>query len=131
LASSIGKLAQMPFDFLYDNSRHLLSIGYNVEDHRLDQSFYDLLASEARLGNFVAIAQGQLPKESWFSLGRLLTRAAGEAVLFSWSGSMFEYLMPLLVVYYEDTVSSTYRVCCRKLNTEKQRGVPWGILIWL
>jgi cellobiose phosphorylase len=130
LASSLGKLAQMPFDFLYDNSRHLLSIGYNVEDHRLDQSFYDLLASEARLGNFVAIAQGQLPKESWFSLGRLLTRAAGEAVLFSWSGSMFEYLMPLLVMpNYEDTLlDQTYRICvARQIEYGKQRGVPWGI----
>lgn len=130
LASSIGNLAQMPFDFLYDSSRHLLSIGYNVEDHRLDQSFYDLLASEARLGNFVAIAQGQLPKESWFSLGRLLTRAAGGSVLFSWSGSMFEYLMPLLVMpSYEDTLlAQTYRICvARQIEYGKQRGVPWGI----
>ncbi len=130
LASSVGKLAQMPFDFLYDSSRRLLSIGYNVEDHRLDASFYDLLASEARLGNFVAIAQGQLPKESWFSLGRLLTRAAGESVLFSWSGSMFEYLMPLLVMpSYEDTLlEQTYRVCvARQIEYGKQRGVPWGV----
>jgi len=130
LASSVGKLAQIPFDFLYDESRRLLSIGYNVDDHRLDASFYDLLASEARLGNFVAIAQGHLPKESWFSLGRLLTRAAGESVLFSWSGSMFEYLMPLLVMpAYEDTLlAQTYRVCvARQIEYGRQRGVPWGI----
>ena len=59
-------------------------------------SYYDLLASEARLCNFVAIAQGHLPQESWFALGRLLTSVGGEPVLLAWSGSMFEYLMPLL-----------------------------------
>ena len=85
----------MDFEFLYDRTRHLLAIGYNVDERRRDTSFYDLLASEARLASFVAIAQGQLPQESWFALGRLLTTAGGEPVLVSWSGSMFEYLMPL------------------------------------
>jgi len=61
-------------------------------------AYYDLLASEARLSSFVAIAQGQLSQENWFALGRLLTRAGGEMTLLSWSGSMFEYLMPLLVM---------------------------------
>ena len=69
----------MDFGFLYDRARHLLSIGYNVDDHRRDAGYYDLLASEARLGSFVAIAQGQLPQESWFALGRLLTEVDGDA----------------------------------------------------
>lgn len=67
---------------------------HNVAERRRDSSYYDLLASEARLCTFVAIAQGCLPQESWFALGRLLTTAAGEPVLLSWSGSMFEYSCP-------------------------------------
>jgi hypothetical protein len=98
LATRAGELAHIDYDFLYDETRHLLAIGYNLSENRRDQSYYDLLASEARLSAFVGIAQGQLPQESWFALGRLLTTAAGEPVLLSWSGSMFEYLMPLLVM---------------------------------
>ena len=74
------------------------TVGYNVEDRRRDSSYYDLLASEARLSSFVAIAQDQVPQESWFALGRLLTTIDGEPILLSWSGSMFEYLMPLIVM---------------------------------
>ncbi len=101
----------MEYDFLFDKARHLLAIGYNVGERRRDSSYYDLLASEARLCSFVAIAQGQLPQESWFALGRLLTTTGGEPVLLSWSGSMFEYLMPLLVMpTYEDTLlDQTYK----------------------
>lgn len=69
LALQAGELAQMDYDFLFDESRHLLAIGYNVSERRRDASYYDLLASEARLASFVAIAQGQLPQESWFALG--------------------------------------------------------------
>ncbi|MBF0260010.1 MAG: hypothetical protein HQK62_14480, partial [Desulfamplus sp.] len=76
LALHAGELAgKMEYPFLYDYTRHQLVIGYNVSDNRRDESSYDLLASEARLTNFVAIAQGQLPQESWFALGRLLTNA--------------------------------------------------------
>jgi len=101
----------MEYDFLYDKPRHLLAIGYNVDERRQDPSYYDLLASEARFCTFVAIAQGQLPQESWFTLGRQLTTAGGEPVLVSWSGSMFEYLMPLLVMpTYENTLlDQTYQ----------------------
>ena len=116
--------------FLYDRARHLLAIGYNVGEHRLDASFYDLLASEARLASFVAIAQGKLPQEHWFALGRLLTTVGGEPALLSWSGSMFEYLMPLLVMpTYENTLlDQTYRaVVERQIDYGTQRGVPWGI----
>src|SRR3970282_2907983 len=98
LARLAGELAHMEYDFLYDKVSRLLAIGYNVDELRRDSSYYDLLASEAGLIKFVAIAQGQVPQESWFALGRLLTSAGGEPILLSWSGSMFEYLMPLLVM---------------------------------
>jgi cellobiose phosphorylase len=120
----------MEFDFLYDDTRHLLAIGYNVDELRRDSSYYDLLASEARLCTFVAIAQGQVPQESWFALGRLLTSVGGDPVLLSWSGSMFEYLMPLLVMpTYEDTLlDQSYRAAVkRQIEYGRQRGVPWGL----
>lgn len=130
LALQAGELAQMDYDFLYDETRRLLAIGYNVGERRQDASYYDLLASEARLASFVAIAQGQLPQESWFSLGRLLASSAGEPTLLSWSGSMFEYLMPLLVMpTYENTLlDQTYRAAvARQIEYGRQRGVPWGV----
>jgi cellobiose phosphorylase len=120
----------MEYDFLFDKVRHVLAIGYNVSERRRDASYYDLLASEARLCSFVAIAQGQLPQESWFALGRLLTTADGEPVLLSWGGSMFEYLMPLLVMpTYESTLlDQTYKAAVeRQTEYGKTRGVPWGI----
>jgi hypothetical protein len=120
----------MEYDFMYDNSSHLQSIGYNVEDLRRDSSYYDLLASESRLSSFVAIAQDQLPQESWFALGRLLTTINGEPILLSWSGSMFEYLMPLLVMpsYEKSLLDQTCKAAVnRQIEYGKQRGVPWGI----
>jgi hypothetical protein len=98
LAQRCGAFAQMEYGFLYNPTTNLLAIGYNVSERRLDASYYDLLASEVRLASFVAIAQGQLPQEHWFALGRQLCIVAGKPVLLSWSGSMFEYLMPLLVM---------------------------------
>src|SRR5690606_28302305 len=98
LAHVAGQCAQMELDFLYDRRRHLLSIGYNVDEHRSDPGYYDLLASEARLCSFIGIAWGQLPQDAWFALGRLLTDVDGDPALLSWSGSMFEYLMPQLVM---------------------------------
>ena len=130
LAEQSGELAQMDYGFLFDKTRHLLSIGYNVTEHRVDCSYYDLLASEARLCNFVAIAQGQLPQESWFSLGRLLTGTGGEPALLSWSGSMFEYLMPMLVMpTYENTLldQTCKAAVARQIEYGKQRRVPWGV----
>ena len=125
-----GALAQMEYGFLYNKARHLLAIGYNVDELRQDASYYDLLASEARLTTFVAIAQGQLPQESWFAFGRLLTNTGGEPILLSWSGSMFEYLMPLLVMpTYENTLlDQTYvSAVSRQIAYGKQRGVAWGM----
>ncbi len=130
LAIQCIQLSKMEYDFLYDKKRHLLSIGYNVSEHLQDSSFYDLLASEARFASFVAIAQGKIPQESWFALGRLLTTAGGEPILLSWSGSMFEYLMPLLVMpTYENTLlDQTYKAAItRQIEYGKRRSVPWGI----
>ena len=130
LAQLAGELAQMDFGFLYDASRDLLSIGYNVDERRLDASFYDLLASEARLASYVAIAQGQLPQVGWFTLGRLLTTTRGEPVLLSWSGSMFEYLMPMLVMpsYQGTLLDQTCRAAvARQIEYGGQLGIPWGV----
>jgi cyclic beta-1,2-glucan synthetase len=130
LAAQASDLASMEHHFLYDKTRHLLTIGYDVSERRQESSCYDLLASEARFSSFVAIAQNQVPQESWFALGRLLTMAGGEPTLMSWSGSMFEYLMPLLVMpTYENTLlDQTYQAAIeRQIAYGKQRGVPWGI----
>jgi hypothetical protein len=130
LARKAGELARLEYDFLFDEARHLLAIGYHVGERRRDSGYYDLLASEARLSSFVAIAQGKLPQENWFALGRLLTNAGGKPILLSWSGSMFEYLMPLLVMpTYEDTLlDQTCRAAVeRQIEYGRKRGVPWGI----
>jgi cyclic beta-1,2-glucan synthetase len=130
LALQSSEFAGMEYDFLFDKGNHLLTIGYNVSERRRDSSYYDLLASEARFCSFVAIAQGQLPQENWFALGRLLTGPGGQPVLLSWSGSMFEYLMPLLVMpTHENTLlDQTYRAAVeRQIEYGKKRGVAWGI----
>ncbi|MDQ3057013.1 MAG: cyclic beta 1-2 glucan synthetase, partial [Pseudomonadota bacterium] len=130
LADAARDCASADYQFLYDRARRLLSIGYNVDDQRIDQGYYDLLASEARLASFVAIAQGQLPQESWFALGRLLTEVDGDPTLLSWSGSMFEYLMPQLVMpSYEGTLldQTSRHSVARQIEYGRQRNVPWGI----
>lgn len=130
LAHLAGQYSLMEYEFLYDRGRHLLSIGYNVDERRLDPGHYDLLASEARLCSFVAIAQGQLPQESWFALGRLLTEVDGDATLLSWSGSMFEYLMPQLVMpSYPDTLldQTSRHAVDAQIHFGARRNVPWGI----
>jgi cyclic beta-1,2-glucan synthetase len=130
LALDCGELAEIRYDLLFDKSRRLLAIGYNVDDLRRDESCYDLLASEARLSSFVAIAQGSLLQEHWFALGRMLTIAGGELALLSWGGTMFEYLMPQLIMpAYENTLlNQTYRAIVRRqIEYGELRGVPWGI----
>ncbi len=124
------QLANIDYDFLYDKTQHLLTIGYNVDEHRKDNGYYDLLASEARLTTFVSIAQGKLPQQSWFALGRQLTNVGTTPILLSWSGSMFEYLMPLLIMpAYENTLldQSTKAVVQKQMDYGRKRGVPWGI----
>ena len=118
------------FDMLYDEQRGLFSIGYNLTEGRLDPSFYDLLASEARLASFLAVAKGDVPQEHWFRLGRSLTDAGPGSALVSWSGSMFEYLMPLLVMHslpgtlFDETYSTVVE---RQRQYGADRGVPWGV----
>lgn len=130
LAQRCVEMAEMDFAFLHDPARDLLSIGYNVGDRRLDPSFYDLLASEARLASYLLVAQGHLGQDHWFALGRQLTTHEGAMALLSWSGSMFEYLMPLLwLPTHEHTLlDETYRaVVDRQIEYGRLRGVPWGI----
>ena len=130
LARDVDSLAAMDFTFLFDVSRDLFSTGFHFVERRCDASYYDLLASEARLCSYVAIALGQIPQEHWFSMGRLLVASHGEPVLVSWSGSMFEYLMPLLVMpNYENTLlDHTCRAAVQhQIEYGRLRGVPWGI----
>jgi len=130
LAAQANDFADIDYSFLYDKRRQLLTIGYSTGERRRDASYYDLLASEARFCSFIGIAQGHLPQENWFALGRLLTNPAGYPVLLSWDGSMFEYLMPLLVMpNYENTLlDQTYKAAVyRQIDYGKNRGVPWGI----
>ena len=120
----------MDFAFLLDPDRKLLSIGYSLADNGLDPSCYDLLASEARLASLFAIAKGDAPTQHWFRLGRTATPIGTGSALVSWSGSMFEYLMPSLVMraprgsLLERTNAA---VVGRQKDYGKANGVPWGI----
>jgi cellobiose phosphorylase len=130
LAAACDELAAADYRFLYDPRRHLFAIGYNVSEAQRDSGYYDLLASEVRLGVFTAIAQGQVPQESWFALGRLLTAHDGPPALLSWSGSMFEYLMPLLVMpaFPGSLLAQTARAAVvRQIAYVAPRDMPWGI----
>jgi cyclic beta-1,2-glucan synthetase len=124
----------MNFRFLYDSERRLLAIGHRAADAEgpggLDGSDYDLLASEARLSSFLAIAKGDLPEAHWFHLGRSVTSVHGMPTLLSWSATMFEYLMPLLVMrrYPGTLLDESCRMAVRRQRDyAKARGVPWGI----
>jgi cyclic beta-1,2-glucan synthetase len=120
----------MNFKFLFDDERKIFSIGYNATESRRDDSFYDLLASESRLMSFFAIAKGDVPDEHWFRLGRSMTTVVGSRALISWSATMFEYLMPLLVMrrYGETLLDQTYdSVVLRQIEYGGQRQIPWGI----
>ncbi|MGH7630846.1 MAG: GH36-type glycosyl hydrolase domain-containing protein [Gemmatimonadales bacterium] len=129
-ARAAAYVEEMDFRFLYDDSRALFAIGYQWGAHSLDGSFYDLLASEARLASFIAVAKNEVPVEHWFRLGRTLTHAAGETVLVSWSGSMFEYLMPGLVMrsFPFTVLDGTYHSALRRhIAYGAERDVPWGV----
>jgi cyclic beta-1,2-glucan synthetase len=120
----------MDFQFLFDPTSKLFSLGYRVADSTLDPGRYDLLASEARLASFLAIAKGDVPPQHWFHLGRSLTPIGHGAALVSWSGSMFEYLMPLLVMSQppHSLLDLTCRlVVGRQIRYGAERGVPWGV----
>jgi cyclic beta-1,2-glucan synthetase len=131
LAQEADKLAtEMDFKILYNDQRHLFSVGYNVSLGRLDNAHYDLLASEACITSFLAIARGDVPKRHWFQVGRPVTRVGGSVVLLSWGGTMFEYLMPrLLLPSFPDTLltESQQAAVARQIKYGKQMHVPWGI----
>jgi len=131
LVAEVRALADgMDLAFLYDPGQKLFAIGYNVSAGRLDLSSYDLLASEARLGSFVAIARGDVPLEHWFSLGRPYGAVGRQRVLLSWTGTMFEYLMPLL--FQKSYANSLLDKAAREavavqIAYGRKLGVPWGI----
>ncbi|HEX2708724.1 MAG TPA: glucoamylase family protein, partial [Solirubrobacterales bacterium] len=121
---------EMDFGFLFDPTRKLFSIGFRVREGALDPSYYDLLASEARISSFLAIAKGDIPPDHWFRLGRPLTPVGRGSALISWSGSMFEYLMPALVMRAPaaSLLAHTYGlVVARQMSYAAELGVPWGI----
>ncbi len=121
---------EMDFGFLFDMRRQLLSIGYSIADSALDANCYDLLASEARLASFFAIAKGDVPARHWFRLGRAAVPVTRGSALISWSGSMFEYLMPPLVMRapYGSLLDQTDRLIVRRqIEYGESRGLPWGV----
>ncbi len=121
---------EMDFSFLYQPRKRALSVGYDVPAGRLEPACYDLLASEARMACFVAIAKGDIPQESWFRLGRAFTLFRGERILLSWTGTMFEYLMPALwMKHYPDTIADQSMKAVVRAQREyaHRKGVPWGI----
>ncbi|MGL4109679.1 GH36-type glycosyl hydrolase domain-containing protein [Clostridium sp. LP20] len=123
-------MEEMDFKFLYNNERALFSIGYNLEEKSLGNSYYDLLASESRATSFITIARNQIPKEHWFNLSRAMTNAFKEKSLVSWSGTMFEYFMPPLIMKsFKDTLlNMTYEsVIKAQKEFARQKKVPWGI----
>ncbi len=144
-AGSVGRLAielrdlvdlsdrwvsEMDFRFLYDDSRHLFRIGYNVTTGSPDPHYYDLLASEARLTGFVAIAKGDAPVRHWLHLGRPFRRSGGATVLMSWGATLFEYLMPSL--FMSTPPDTLMRRACRSAITMHREfagrlHIPWGI----
>jgi cyclic beta-1,2-glucan synthetase len=138
LAARLNAMAQralaialrMEFGFLADPERLLLTIGYRVAERAQDPSCYDLLASEARIASFFAIAKGDLPVRHWFRLGRLLTPVERGSALVSWSGSMFEYLMPVLVMREPEgsVLGETSRLIVRRqIEYGNERNLPWGV----
>ena len=120
----------MDLSIMYDKGRELFAIGYDVEKGEIGNCYYDLLASEARGASFIAVAKGEVPSSHWFKLGRSLTNTYGCKGLVSWSGTMFEYMMPLIIMKsYKNTIwSSTYHCVVKgQIDYASKRKVPWGI----
>lgn len=123
-------MEDMKFNFLFSKERGLFAIGYNVEEDSLGNSYYDLMASEARIASLLSIARGEVPKEHWYNLSRNMTKAFGEKTLVSWSGTMFEYFMPFQVLKaFDNTIwSLTYSSVVKAQKTYGGRkDTPWGI----
>ncbi|MBA3815306.1 MAG: protein ndvB [Parachlamydiaceae bacterium] len=131
LLSQVDRLSEEKnMKFLYNTDRKLFSIGYHVDDCKLDNSYYDLLASEARISSLVSIAKGDIPQEHWWALGRSYHIVYGQKALLSWGGTMFEYLMPLL--FNEPHSESLLGQACQsavacQIAYGNLRGIPWGI----
>jgi cyclic beta-1,2-glucan synthetase len=122
-------LQEMPFGFLFDPQRRVFHIGYNVESGRLDPNYYDLMASEARIASLIAIARGDVPQNHWLYLARPLTDFNGVRCLLSWSGTMFEYLMPNLFVesYPNTLVDQSCRAAIQQhIQYGVENNIPWG-----
>ena len=120
----------MDFRFLFNEHRQLFHIGYTPSAERLDPSYYDLLASESRIASLIAIAKGDVPQSHWQHLGRPVTEVNGKQVLLSWSGTMFEYLMPTLFAKnYAGTFlsDSCYAAIDAHRSYGQEQQVPWGI----
>lgn len=120
----------MDFHFLFHPRKKILAVGLNVSHHRRDDSYYDLLASESRLTSYLAVSHRQLAREHWFALGRTMTLAGGKPALLSWSGSMFEYLMPMLIMpsYASTILDSSCRAAVHaQVDYGRRQGMPWGI----
>ena len=120
----------MDFKFLFNEQRQVFHIGYNASTETLDGSYYDLLASEARTAGLIAIAKGDVPQNHWLHLGRPITKVDGKLIMLSWSGTMFEYLMPdLLIKNYEGTFlsDSCYAALAVQISYAQQNHIPWGI----
>ncbi|MEZ5780925.1 MAG: glucoamylase family protein [Rhizobiaceae bacterium] len=121
---------EMEFGFLLRRDRNLISIGYRPQDRQLDEACYDLLASEARLTSLFAIAKGDIATEHWFRLGRPIAEIGFSGALMSWSGSMFEYLMPPLVMKEPNggILNQTNQLIVRRqIQYGKSKNIPWGI----
>ncbi len=121
---------EMDFRFLYHFQRHVFHIGFNLDAGQLDHNYYDLLASEARIASIIAIAKGEVPQTHWMHLGRPVTRVEDSYVLLSWSGTMFEYLMPPLYLRsYEGTLlsDSSLGAVLHQIAYGKLKGIPWGV----
>jgi cyclic beta-1,2-glucan synthetase len=131
LAGQVNAIVNaMDFKFLFDEQRQVFHIGYNASTERLDTSYYDLLASEARIASLIAIAKGDVPQSHWLHLGRPITKVDGKLILLSWSGTMFEYLMPgLLIKNYEGTFlsDSCYAAIDAQRSYAQHKHIPWGI----
>ncbi len=123
-------VSEMNFKFLFDSQRQLFHIGYNVDSGQRDGNYYDLLASEARIASIAAIAKGDVPQRHWLHMARPLTMVNGSRGLVSWSGSMFEYLMPTLFLREEkdSLLGQSNRAAVEKqIEYGRKKGTPWGI----
>jgi hypothetical protein len=118
----------MHYGFLFVESRQLLSIGYDGAAHELHSACYDLLASEARIASFIAVAKGDIPQQSWFRLDRSHVMVRGLPVLLSWTGTMFEYMMPTLWMRtFPNTLISRSLESAVRIQRDHVRNIPWGI----